>query len=115
MRKSVLNGAVVAGVAAAMAFAPSQAMGAVTHPAAADRAVSAQPADCAGAEDRQWVEISGFVRTIYYTNCRDETVTRRAYVYDLVPMYLDCKSVPPGATVSWTTSFFPIGWGVAAC
>jgi hypothetical protein len=41
------------------------------------------------------------------------TVAASAYVYDLVPNYLPCKSVPPGATVSWTTSFFPLGWGIS--
>jgi len=115
MRRSILNIAAVAGLVVAMALPSSPALGAATRPDAGTGIASAPDADCGGAPEKAWAQISGFIRTIYYTNCRDVTVPRRAYVYDLVPNYLPCKSVPPGATVSWTTSFFPLGWGIATC
>ena len=82
---------------------------------AADPVARAQAADCGGAEEKAWAETSGSFRTIYYTNCRDQAVRRQAYVLRLLPSYLGCKNVAPGATVSWTTSNDAALWGIASC
>lgn len=94
---------------------PSTQAMATVAPAATLPASSVE-ADCDGEEEKAWVESPEFwVRTIHYSNCRDVPVARRAYVYDTVPAFLDCQEVPPHSTVSWTTSMFPIGWGVTTC